>query len=190
MLDPIAESDDTEQRALTQRPTRLDNQRIGLCTNGKKAAEPTLQVLEEQLTERYPELSFTYYKVPELNMLKDDGEIESIQRWAHSETDACFTAIGDCGSCTKFLTWVTDAIEVTETPAVGLLAHGFELDWQSNARDLERPIRHVELPVRPERIDIDRIHEKLPADVIDEIETELVRPRTDHERGAHTQTES
>lgn len=111
MLDPIADSERTAQEPLSPRPDKLGDQRIGLCTNGKKAAEPALRTVEERLTDRYPGLEFGHYQVSELNLLKQDSEITSIQEWAREETDTCFTAIGDCGSCTKFLTWVTEAIE-------------------------------------------------------------------------------
>jgi len=189
MLDPVANSEKTTQEPLSPRPDKLDDQRIGLCTNGKKAAEPTLRTVEKRLADRHPSLKFGYYQVSELNLLKNDSEITALQKWAREETDACFTAIGDCGSCTKFLTWMIDAIEATETPAVGLLAEGFELDWVSNARDLAYPIRHVELPVRPERVDTGEIREALTEEVVREIEAELVRPRTERERGRNARPE-
>lgn len=190
MLDPIADSEETPSRPLSPRPKTLDDLRIGLCTNGKKAAEPTLQVVEHSLRDRHPGLEFDYYRVPELNLLKEDTEVDAIREWAREETDACFTAIGDCGSCTNFLTWVTETIEATDTPAVGLVAEGFELDWVSNVRDLDRPIRHVEVPVRPERVDTEKIRKAMSEETIREIEEEMVRPRTARERGDDGQQNS
>lgn len=182
LLDPTAAADEVERKALSPRLDGLSGTRIGLLGNGKQAAEPVLNIVERRLRERYgDDVEVDYYLVDELNLLKDDAELERITDWAAADIDVGITAIGDCGSCTKFLAWGTDAVEEAGVPAVGLLDQGFVLDWQSNAIEWGRPLRYEVIPVRCEVVDRDRIDRELTADVLDGIEDELTRPLTDEE---------
>ncbi|THE65985.1 hypothetical protein D8Y22_04735 [Salinadaptatus halalkaliphilus] len=185
MLDPIADSSDVEQTPIAPRIESLADKRIGLFDNGKLAAEPTLTVVEERITDAYPNATVDHYAVDHLNQLKNDEELERIESWA-DDIDACIGAIGDCGSCTKYLVYAIEAVERSETPAVGLIDSGFELDWQTNSSDLGRPIRNYKLEAHAELTDLDRIRDRITADVLEEIETELTRPRSDEERQADT----
>lgn len=184
LLDPTAMADEVERRALAARVDDLTGKRVGLLGNGKQAAEPVLNVVDRRLRERYDDVEVDYYLVEELNMLKDDDELARIEAWAREGIDVGITAIGDCGSCTKFLAWGTDAIEEGGVPAVGLLDEGFVLDWQTNAIEWGRPLRYETIPVRSEVVDYERIDGEMTMEVIDAIVDELTRPLTEDEASA------
>jgi len=181
-LDPTASAEDTEQKPLAERIDSLDGKRIGLVGNGKQAAEPVLNVVEERLREQYDDVSIEYYLVEELNMLKDDSVLEDIGEWSADTVDVAITAMGDCGSCTKFLAWATDSIEANGVPAVGLVEEGFVMDWKSNSIERGRSLRFQVIPVRCEVTDRDRIRGDITGDVLADIADELTRPRDEDER--------
>lgn len=181
LLDPTASAESTTQEPLAPRVDTLAGKRIGLVGNGKQAAEPVLNIVEECLRDRYEDCTIEYYLVDELNMLKDEAVQADISAWAAETVDLAITAIGDCGSCTKFLVWATDAVEQENIPAVGLVDEGFVMDWKSNAIERGRPLRYQVIPVRCEITDRDRIRASMTMDVMAEIEEELTRPREDNE---------
>lgn len=182
MLNPVSDATESERKALAPRVDTLEGKRIGLLDNGKPAAEPILQVVEERLEERHPSSEFEHHAIPEFNMLKDEETLEGIRSWAAAEDlDVVISAMGDCGSCTKFLAWGTEYVEKAGVPAVGLIDEGFEMDWKSNAIEKGRPLRYSKIPVRCEVTDVDRIREDMTADAIDAIADELVRPLDDNE---------
>jgi len=182
MYDPVAKSEDVNREALSPRLETLEHARIGLFDNGKPAAEPTLQVIEERLNERFPSAETTSYAVEHLNRLKNEGELERLESWAESEADACIGAIGDCGSCTKFLVYGVNAIERSGTPAVGLIDSGFALDWETNSQDFGRQLRQYSIPEHSEVTDIEVIRKRISAEDIDGIVAQLTTPRTEAER--------
>ncbi|ADB62702.1 hypothetical protein Htur_3842 (plasmid) [Haloterrigena turkmenica DSM 5511] len=182
MYDPVADSEKGEQESLAPRIKSLEGKRIGLFNNGKLAATPLLEVVQERLKDEYPDATIEHYEVEHLNRIKNEDELSSIRQWADEEVDACFGAIGDCGSCTKFLVYGVNAIEEGGTPAVGLIDEGFELDWKTNARDFGRKLRFHPLSRVAEVTDKERLREQLTADALEEIVAELTRPRTDEER--------
>ena len=182
LLDPTAKAEETKQEPIAPRVDGLDGTRIGLIGNGKQSAEPVLNIVEERLEEKYDDISIAYYLVEELNMLKDEAVQNDITEWADGRIDVGITAMGDCGSCTKFLVWATDAVEKAGIPAVGLVDEGFVMDWKSNAIERGRPLRYQIIPVRCEVTDRDRIRSNMTMDVIDAIEEELVRTRDETEQ--------
>lgn len=177
LLNPISDAEESERKALSPRVDTVEGKRIGLLSNGKPAAGPILSVVEERLSERHPDAEFEQYSVPEFNMLKDTETLEEIQAWAsETDLDVAISAMGDCGSCTKFLAWGTEYVEKAGVPAVGLIDEGFEMDWKSNAIEKGRPLRYNKIPVRCEVTDIERIRSDLTDDAMDEIVDELIRP--------------
>ncbi len=182
ILDPTASAEETEQAPLAPRIDSLEGKTVGLVGNGKQAAEPVLNVVEELLTERYDDIDIEYYLLDELNQLKDDAVQADITTWADETVDLAITAIGDCGSCTKFLVWATDAVEAAGPPAVGLVDEGFVMDWKSNAIERGRPLRYQVIPIRCEITDRDRIREDMSMEILEEIADELTRGRTENER--------
>lgn len=178
---PSAAGSSTEQKPLVSRVDSLSGKRIGLYDNGKPAAKPLLTAVKETLAERYPDATFEWYHVDHLNKIKNDDEQASVVNWA-TEIDTALGAIGDCGSCTKFLAWGIELIEDADTPGVGLIDEGFELDYQSNAIERGRPLRYKKTPVRCETTDLDRVREEVTEEVVDGIVDELTRSLNDKER--------
>lgn len=181
LITPSSADNDTEQKPLVPRVDSLEGKRIGLYDNGKPAAEPLLTAVQEKLTERYPDATFEWYHVEHLNQIKNDDEQESVVDWAEN-VDTAIGAIGDCGSCTKFLAWGIELVEDAGTPGVGLIDEGFELDYQSNAVERGRPLRYKKTPVRCETTDLERVREEVSEEVVDGIVEELTRPLNDKER--------
>jgi hypothetical protein len=187
LKNPIAggeSADPAELNALSPRIDGFDGAHIGLYDNAKLAAEPVLHVLREKLDEAYEDVSFSYYSMEHLNYAKDPEKLDNVREWARTEDlDACVAAIGDCGSCTKYLVWGVAAIESAGVPAVGLVDPGFELDYQSNAAERQWPLRYTTEAVRAEVRDTERIAQQLTPEVLESIEAELTRPLTDTEQG-------
>jgi hypothetical protein len=182
MHDPVADADQTDREPIAPRLERIEGARIGLFDNGKPAAEPLLDVVEERLEASYPSVTVERYAVDHLNRIKNEEEMSAIEAWADEELDACIGAIGDCGSCTKYLVYGIEAVERSATPGVGLVDEGFTLDWDTNARDFGRELRYYTLSEVAEVLDRDRFRAQLTADVFEEILDELTRPPTAAER--------
>lgn len=184
LADPTSPSnfESEELQALAPRVDGLDGKRIGLYDNGKMAAEPVLDVLEEKLLERYDDVAISRFSFETKDEIRDPENVERVKDWAR-DIDVCIGAIGDCGSCTKFLTWGHHAIEEVEVPTVGLVDEGFVLDWKTNAIERGRPLRYNDDAVRSEVRDHDLIAERLTSEVLDAIEDELTRPLSEKEQG-------
>lgn len=182
MYDPVADSEEAERKSIAPRLEQIEGTRIGLFDNGKPAAEPLLDVVEERLEEAYPTVTVDRYAVPHLNRIKNEEEMANIEAWAEEDLDACIGAIGDCGSCTKYLVYGIEAVERSDTPGVGIVDEGFALDWDTNARDFGRDMRYYTLPAISEVIDRDRFREQITADVLDNVLEEVTRPPTPEER--------
>ncbi len=186
VVDPTSASDSpdesSELNALSARIDGLEGKHVGLYDNAKLAAEPILNVLEEKLEEKYSDITISTYSMEHLNWAKDPDKLAEVGEWAR-DLDCVIGAIGDCGSCTKFLVWGIQEVEEVGTPAVGLIDEGFELDWRSNAIERDWPLRYSKIPVRAEVQDEDRISEKLTPEAIEAIEDELTQPLTEKERG-------
>ncbi|MFT4881974.1 MAG: hypothetical protein ACI9CA_000588 [Natronomonas sp.] len=183
MYDPVADSEQTDRNPIASRLETVEGARVGLFDNGKPAAAPLLDVVEERLAEAYPGVTVDRYAVAHLNRIKNEEEMAAIEAWAE-DLDACIGAIGDCGSCTKYLVYGTEAVERAGTPGVGLIDEGFALDWETNARDFGRRLRNVTLPAVAEVLDRDRFREEVTVDVLEDILAELTREPTAEERAA------
>lgn len=179
--DPLSQTGGTDLAPLSPRVDSLDEKRIGLYDNGKMAAEPVLGVLERKLREEYDDVSISTHAMETKHDVLDPEKLAGVREWANEGLDVCIGAIGDCGSCTKYLTWGMHAVEEEGVPTVGLVDEGFVLDWQSNAVERGMPLRYEDTAVRSEVRDEDLIDERLtPA--LGSIEAELTRPLTERER--------
>jgi len=183
LVDSMVEQNQTELNTLAPRVDELDGKRIGLYDNGKMAAEPVLEVLRGKLEDRYSDITISTMAMETKNEVQDPDRLADVTDWADEELDVCIGAIGDCGSCTKFLTWGMAAVEEAGVPSVGLIDEGFELDWQTNAIERGWPLRYNKNAVRSEIRDHELIAERLTPEVLKEIEAELTRPRTEKELG-------
>lgn len=182
LVDPTAENQGVDRKSLNSPIDSLENKRVGLLSNAKKGAEPLLETVEDRIDELYPSAEVQYYLVSELDVLKEDEELEAIEEWTdENDIDAAITALGDCGSCTKFLSWANNAMEEGGCITLGLVDEGFALDWQSNSIDLGRPLRYYKIPVKCEVRDKERIAESITQDVLEEMEAELARPLNEKE---------
>jgi hypothetical protein len=95
VMSPWADADPIFLRGISPRVESLTGKTIGLFSNYKRAARPTLQALEGKLRERFPTTQFDWYFVSEMNV----PEIETNQR-SHFEhwlngVDAVVSAFGD-----------------------------------------------------------------------------------------------
>jgi hypothetical protein len=178
MESPIAETESHEQTSLVPRPDTLEGARVGLYRNAKKAAEPVSKVVEERLSDRYPTVEFRYHQIPARN----EKALTEIGTWAREDTDVCIAAMADCGGCTRSLVRATNAIEEGGTPAVGLIAEGFELSWQVRAEDMGRPLRCVPLPIPSETTQMSLVQENITTELVDSIEEALTNPLTGVEK--------
>ena len=181
LLNPTS-STTTELSALAPRVDGLNGKRIGLYDNGKMAAEPVLEVLEQKLRDRYEDITISRHAKETKHDVEDPEKLAAVSEWAiEEELDVCIGAIGDCGSCTKFLTWGMGAVEKVGVPTVGLIDEGFELDWQSNAIERGWPLRYNKTAVRSEILDHELIAERMTPETLAAIEDELSRPLTETE---------
>lgn len=186
MRDPIAPKGIGDPHALSPRIDTLDGATIGLFKNIKQAADPVARVVEEKLADRYDDIAFRHNQQP----ARHENVLARIGEWAAAETDACIVAIGDCGGCTRAVVRATNAIEAAGTPAVGLVADGFELSWKTNAADQGRHLRYQKLPIQSETTDTDELRERITTTELDGIEAALTRALTPLEQGTeHEQTD-
>lgn len=180
---PTAGRETPSLTPLAPRVGGLDGKRIGLYDNGKMAAEPVLAVLRGKLADAYDDVTFDEFSLSAKHLIQDPENQSAVEEWASGDLDVCIGAIGDCGSCTKYLVWGLQVVEEAGVPSVGLLDEGFVLDWQSNAVERGIPLRYHAGAVRSEVRDHDLIAERLTPGAIEGIEDGLTRPLTDKERG-------
>ncbi|MFC6723712.1 hypothetical protein ACFQE1_04800 [Halobium palmae] len=182
LLDPQRSAESKERHPISARVDTLEEKHVGFYDNGKPAAEPVLEVIKQRLDERYDDITFSHFALDYLNQSKDPEKMKAVEEWASNGPDVCIGAMGDCGSCTKFLVWGIEAAERAGVPSVGILDEAFVNDWKSNAIERGWPLRYQTVPVRSEVTNVERIEGDLTPDVIDDIEGELTRPRNDKEQ--------
>ena len=95
VLSPWADADPISLRGISPRVESLTGKKIGLFSNYKRAARPTLKVIEGKLEEKFPKAQFDWYFVSEMNV----PEVETNQRgkfehWLRG-VDAVVSAFGD-----------------------------------------------------------------------------------------------
>lgn len=95
VLSPWAEADPIPSRGISARVNDLAGKKIGLYRNGKRAAEPTLKVVEDRLKKKYPTATFSWFFNARANEAivgqEAKGEFEN---WL-KEVDAVIAAYGD-----------------------------------------------------------------------------------------------
>lgn len=95
VLSPWAEADPIPLRGINPRVTDLSGKKIGLLRNSKRAAEPTLQVLEARLKQRYPTAEFSWFANLKPNERAVDHDIrDDFEAWLKG-VDTVVTAYGD-----------------------------------------------------------------------------------------------
>jgi hypothetical protein len=95
VLSPWADADPVPFRGINPRLNDLAGKKIGLLRNSKRAAEPTLKVVEDRLKKRYPTAEFTWFS----NLTPNEALIEqdARQQWEDwlKGVDAVIAAYGD-----------------------------------------------------------------------------------------------
>jgi hypothetical protein len=95
VLSPWAEADPVKFRGITPRPADLAGKKIGLLRNSKRAAEPTLKVVEDRLKKRYPAAEFTWFS----NLTPNEALVEQEAKQQYEDwlkgVDAVVAAYGD-----------------------------------------------------------------------------------------------
>ena len=95
ILSPWAETDPIPLRGISSRLTSLENKKIGLFCNPKRAARLILTVIERKLKERHPSLEISFYSNSQFNVPEIETENkEKFKKWV-SEVDAIILAVGD-----------------------------------------------------------------------------------------------
>lgn len=178
MRDPTAKSEKSEMESLAPRIKKLKNKKIGFHINTKEAAEPVARIVEEKLDKKHSSMTFSRCTVP----ARDEEGLDRIEEWA-GELNACIAVVGDCGGCTRAVVRAANAVEESGTPAVGLVAEGFEMSWETNAVDQQRHIRNQTLSIRSETTDPELLQEEISAETVRGIENALIEPLTDEEKG-------
>jgi hypothetical protein len=179
MRDPITESDKEGMKSLAPRIDSLEGKRIGFHVNTKEASKPVAKTVEEKLIAKYPGIETSFCTIP----ARDTEALAEIETWANNQTDACIATIGDCGGCTRAVVRAANAIEESETPAVGIVANEFELSWETNAKDQQRYLRKQSVPIKPETTDRSILDEAIDDTILQGIEDALTVPLTDEEKG-------
>ncbi len=94
VLSPWAEVDPLPPQGINARPADLNGKRIGLYSNGKKAAEPMLAVVEEQLKGRLEGAAFSIFRRHgNIDVARTDQKSD-FERWV-KEQDVIVMAVAD-----------------------------------------------------------------------------------------------
>ena len=95
VLSPWAEADPVTQRGINPRLTDLAGKKIGLLRNSKRAAEPSLKIVEDRLKKRYPTLQFSWFANLTPNEMSITQDIkDDFEKWI-KEVDAVIASYGD-----------------------------------------------------------------------------------------------
>ena len=94
VLSPWAEVDSITARGISPRLIDMENMKIGLFYNGKRAAQPIQNVIEKRLKERITSLYFTRFeRVPNISVAETE-DFTAFEEWV-KEVDAVILAVGD-----------------------------------------------------------------------------------------------
>jgi hypothetical protein len=95
VLSPWAEADPVAPRGINPFPESLEGKTIGLLRNSKRAAEPSLKVVEARLKERYPTATFSWFDNLKPNeTLVAQGRKDEFEAWLKG-VDAVISSYGD-----------------------------------------------------------------------------------------------
>lgn len=95
VLSPWADTDPVPLRGITPRPKDLSGRKIGLFSNGKRAAALTLAALESRLQEKVPSVETSWYTSTRVNTpeILTEGKAR-FEAWVGG-LDAVVLSVGD-----------------------------------------------------------------------------------------------
>ena len=95
VLSPWAEADYVHFRGINPRVPDLAGKTIGLLRNSKRAAEPTLKIIQDRLQKKFPAVKFSWFSNLTPNQaLVDLPDKEEFEKWLKG-VDTVIAAYGD-----------------------------------------------------------------------------------------------
>jgi hypothetical protein len=95
VLSPWAEADPVPWRGINPRLDKLDGKTIGLLRNSKRAAEPSLKIVEDRLKKKYPDIRFSWFANLRPNEMSVAQDIkDDFEKWLKG-VDAVIASYGD-----------------------------------------------------------------------------------------------
>jgi hypothetical protein len=95
VLTPWAEADPVLLRGISPRLTDLNNKKIGILCNIKKAARPILTYFEKKLKEKYPTAEIIWYPGSSMSISELEPQNKAkFEEWIKG-VDAVIAAVGD-----------------------------------------------------------------------------------------------
>jgi hypothetical protein len=92
---PWAESDPVPLFGINPRVENLNNKKIGIFRNFKRAATPVMTVVENELKKKYPDSEFIWYESNDVNVLETETQNrEKFESWVGS-IDTAVMGVGD-----------------------------------------------------------------------------------------------
>lgn len=191
VLSPWAEINDDEAIGINERVKNLNGCRIGLFAHFKQHALVLLDEVERQLSQRYPEATFSrlQYRRECVEIANDPDFQEVLHPWLN-EVDIVVAAYGDMGSCALFLSYNLAYIEKQGVPVVMLADKDFyNTSYRGANARLVSALRIVTTPMHdlsfvPELNEevMEKIIRPAVTSSIDELIDAMIRPLTEDER--------
>jgi hypothetical protein len=95
VLSPWAEADPIPFKGISPRVDTLEGKTIGLFRNSKRAAQPTMTVIEKRLKEKFPKVRITEFANIRPNEVIVDQDVkDEFEEWLGG-VDAVIAAYGD-----------------------------------------------------------------------------------------------
>jgi hypothetical protein len=95
VLSPWAEADPVPWKGINPRLTDLAGKKIGLLRNSKRAAEPSLKIVEARLKKKYPGIQFSWFSNLKPNETSIAQDIkDDFEKWIKG-VDAVIASYGD-----------------------------------------------------------------------------------------------
>ena len=197
VLSPWAEVDYAGARGLNPRVDNLDGKRIGMFAHFKGHSPVILKAVEEELTQRYPNATFTYLQYPkDTREAEHDPEFRPVLEEWLKDVDCVIAAYGDAGSCAMYHAYNTVFVEKLGVPAVLLVKRDLLMSAARGAAARFMPELRMVLvdPALPDLSFVKEINDDVINNVIkpnihnvmDDIVAGLTTPLTEKEKETPT----
>lgn len=190
VLSPWAHIDNTDGTELKPRIDDLNGKTIGLFAHFKQHSPMLLDVIREELQNRYPEACFTTLQYPRDTIeIQNDPDFDvELKRWLGG-VDAVISALGDAGSCTLFLAYNTAYIEKLGKPTVLISNKNYVTTAKQGAKIRNVPALRIvstdmgDLSMEPvlDTAAVDRLIRPTVAPILEAVIDGLTKPLTQEE---------